>query len=94
MFGFISRMSSADLAELDGVSAGRAHQLVAGALVAAAAMRALRVNQLEICPWALREGAILRRLDTFGAATQHQRPWPLTDGHGHDTTTTIRRAQR
>jgi exopolyphosphatase/guanosine-5'-triphosphate,3'-diphosphate pyrophosphatase len=94
VFGFISRMSSADLAELDGVSAGRAHQLVAGALVAAAAMRALRVNQLEICPWALREGAILRRLDTFGAATQHQRPWPLTDGHGHDTTTTIRRAQR
>jgi hypothetical protein len=32
-------------------------------------------------PWALREGMILRRLDTFGAATTIQRPWPLTDGH-------------
>jgi len=79
VFGFISRMSSTDLAELDGVSAGRAHQLVAGALVATAAMRALGVRELEICPWALREGVILRRLDTFGVATGVERPWPLTD---------------
>ena len=42
LVAFISRMSSRDLAELEGVSAGRAHQLVAGALVAGAAMRALR----------------------------------------------------
>ncbi len=60
---FISRMSAADLAELEGVSPSRAHQLVAGALVAQAAMRALDVQRLEICPWALREGVILRRLD-------------------------------
>jgi exopolyphosphatase/guanosine-5'-triphosphate,3'-diphosphate pyrophosphatase len=60
---FISRMSSSDLAELDGVSPARAHQLLAGAVVAAAAMRWLDVEQLEICPWALREGVILRRLD-------------------------------
>ena len=33
------------------------------ALVAEAAMRALQVDTLEICPWALREGVILRRLD-------------------------------
>ena len=79
VFGFISRMSSTDLAELDGVSAGRAHQLVAGALVATTAMRALGVRELEICPWALREGVILRRLDTFGVATGVERPWPLTD---------------
>jgi exopolyphosphatase/guanosine-5'-triphosphate,3'-diphosphate pyrophosphatase len=26
-------------------------------------MRRLGVEQLEICPWALREGVILRRLD-------------------------------
>jgi exopolyphosphatase/guanosine-5'-triphosphate,3'-diphosphate pyrophosphatase len=26
-------------------------------------MRALGVDELEICPWALREGVILRRLD-------------------------------
>jgi exopolyphosphatase/guanosine-5'-triphosphate,3'-diphosphate pyrophosphatase len=60
---FITRMSAADLADLDGVSASRAHQLVAGALVAQAAMRALSLQELEICPWALREGIILRRLD-------------------------------
>ena len=60
---FISRMASADLAELDGVSVGRAHQTLAGSIVAAAAMDALGVDQLDICPWALREGVILRRLD-------------------------------
>jgi exopolyphosphatase/guanosine-5'-triphosphate,3'-diphosphate pyrophosphatase len=60
---FISRMASADLAELDGVSPGRAHQVLAGAVVAAAAMDALGVDRLELCPWALREGVILRRLD-------------------------------
>ncbi|MBB4764662.1 Ppx/GppA phosphatase family protein [Amorphoplanes digitatis] len=79
LFGFISRMASADLAGLDGVSPGRAHQLVAGALVARAAMRALKVSELHICPWALREGAILHRLDTLGVPTPAQRPWPLTD---------------
>lgn len=70
---FITRMSSDDLAELEGVSASRSHQLVAGALVAEAAMRALRVTQLEICPWALREGVILRRLDTLDGTAQIDR---------------------
>lgn len=32
-------------------------------------MRALQVDTLEICPWALREGVILRRLDTEPADT-------------------------
>jgi exopolyphosphatase/guanosine-5'-triphosphate,3'-diphosphate pyrophosphatase len=63
ILAFISRMASADLAELDGVSPRRAHQLVAGALVAGAVMRSLGLPHLEICPWALREGVILRRLD-------------------------------
>jgi exopolyphosphatase/guanosine-5'-triphosphate,3'-diphosphate pyrophosphatase len=63
LIAFVSRMSAADLAELEGVSPSRAHQLVAGALVAQATMRALSRTELEICPWALREGVILRRLD-------------------------------
>jgi exopolyphosphatase/guanosine-5'-triphosphate,3'-diphosphate pyrophosphatase len=70
---FITRMSAGDLAELEGVSPSRAHQLVAGALVAEASMRALRVTQLEICPWALREGVILRRLDTLDGTAQTDR---------------------
>jgi len=65
---FISRMASTDLAELDGVSVSRAHQTLAGAVVAAAAMDALGVEEVELCPWALREGLILRRLDWLAGA--------------------------
>jgi exopolyphosphatase/guanosine-5'-triphosphate,3'-diphosphate pyrophosphatase len=65
--GFISRMSPSDLAELDGVSPARAHQTLAGAIVAAAAMEALDVDELQLCPWALREGVILSRLDQLSA---------------------------
>lgn len=63
LIGFVSHMSSKDLAGLEGVSAARAHQLLAGAIVAESAMRHLEVPHLEIAPWALREGVILRRLD-------------------------------
>jgi exopolyphosphatase/guanosine-5'-triphosphate,3'-diphosphate pyrophosphatase len=63
VLGFISRIPAADLAELEGVSAARAHQLLAGGIVAEAAMRLLDIDCVEICPWALREGVILRRLD-------------------------------
>ncbi|TSD48654.1 Ppx/GppA family phosphatase [Rhodococcus sp. KBS0724] len=64
LIAFISRMTASDRAELEGVSADRSQQIVAGALIAEAAMRALGVDELEICPWALREGLILRKLDT------------------------------
>ncbi|MEH3157271.1 MAG: Ppx/GppA phosphatase family protein [Gordonia paraffinivorans] len=69
LIAFISRMSTPDRAELEGVSEDRAGQLVAGALVAEASMRAMGVDTLEICPWALREGVILRRLDAEPTAT-------------------------
>ncbi|AYJ51053.1 Ppx/GppA family phosphatase [Rhodococcus sp. P1Y] len=64
LIAFISRMTASDRAELEGVSADRSPQLVAGALVAEASMRALSIDSIEICPWALREGLILRKLDT------------------------------
>ena len=64
LIAFISRMTTADRAELEGVSTERAPQIVAGALVAEASMRALSLEAVDICPWALREGVILRRLDT------------------------------
>ena len=50
-------------ADLPGVSPDRAGQLLGGALVAEAALDLLDVDELTICPWALREGIILRRLD-------------------------------
>ncbi|MBD8505942.1 Ppx/GppA family phosphatase [Hoyosella sp. G463] len=64
IIAFISRMTASDRAELEGVSSDRASQIVAGALVAEASMRALDVESVDICPWALREGLILRKLDT------------------------------
>jgi exopolyphosphatase/guanosine-5'-triphosphate,3'-diphosphate pyrophosphatase len=65
---FVSRIESSALAEVPGVSPDRAHQIPAGATVAAAAMRELAVPFVRICPWALREGVILRRLDSLGGS--------------------------
>ncbi|MFD4119203.1 Ppx/GppA family phosphatase [Streptomyces niveus] len=59
----LTTMTAAQRAELPGVSEGRAPQLLAGVLVAEAVMELFGVEELEICPWALREGVILRRLD-------------------------------
>ncbi|HUW77737.1 MAG TPA: Ppx/GppA phosphatase family protein [Candidatus Nanopelagicaceae bacterium] len=59
----LSAMPRAERSRLPGVSIGRANQLLAGALVAQSAMELLDLEVLEICPWALREGIILRRLD-------------------------------
>jgi exopolyphosphatase/guanosine-5'-triphosphate,3'-diphosphate pyrophosphatase len=57
------RMSVDELGALPGVSASRAHQVVPGALVAEACLDIFDLPALEICPWALREGVILERLD-------------------------------
>jgi len=65
VLGFIRHMSSSALGEMDGVSAARAHQLLAGAVVAHATMRRLGLDEVHICPWALREGVILQRLDAL-----------------------------
>ena len=59
----LAAMTPAERAELPGVSPDRAHQLLAGALVADAVMDIFDLPELEICPWALREGVILERLD-------------------------------
>jgi exopolyphosphatase/guanosine-5'-triphosphate,3'-diphosphate pyrophosphatase len=59
----LAGMDAARRAQLPGVSAGRAAQLLAGALVAEAALDLLQVERIDICPWALREGLIVRRLD-------------------------------
>ena len=48
---------------LPGITADRTFQIVAGAVVLSEAMRAFDVDELEVSPWALREGLILRRLD-------------------------------
>lgn len=78
LLAFITRMSSTDLAALDGVSSARAHQLVSGGLVAEATMRALSLQELDLCPWALREGVILRRLDHANGGGHAATPPPMS----------------
>jgi exopolyphosphatase/guanosine-5'-triphosphate,3'-diphosphate pyrophosphatase len=58
-------MGAAERSRLPGVSTKRAPQLLAGAIVADAAMDLFEIDSLDICPWALREGVILRRLDNL-----------------------------
>ncbi|MET9670579.1 Ppx/GppA phosphatase family protein [Streptomyces sp. NPDC006475] len=64
----LAGMTAEQRCALPGVSESRAPQLLAGALVAEGAMELFGAQVLEICPWALREGVILRRLDHLPTA--------------------------
>ena len=64
----------ADAARRLGVS--RTHQIVPGALVAEACMDIFDLPELEICPWALREGVILERIDQL-SGTDGLMPCPV-----------------
>lgn len=50
-------------AGMPGVSEGRSAQLLAGAIVAESVMELAGLDELVLCPWALREGIILNYLD-------------------------------
>ncbi len=81
-------------AKLRGVSRSRSRQILAGAVVARAAMKALNVDSVDVCPWALREGIVLHYLQTThnesfdlplrpltGAAYQEDGPGPRGNSH-------------
>jgi len=59
----LADMTNKQRAELPGVSETRAKQILSGAIVARSVMTRLEITQLEICPWALREGIVLKWLD-------------------------------
>lgn len=59
----LGEMSNKERNELPGVSSSRASQILAGSIVARAILEKLQVPEVEICPWALREGLVLRWLD-------------------------------
>ena len=63
----IAEMNYSQRAQLPGISVGRADQLLAGAIVAQETMEFLKLNTLEICPWALREGLVLKWMDWMEA---------------------------
>jgi exopolyphosphatase/guanosine-5'-triphosphate,3'-diphosphate pyrophosphatase len=48
---------------LPGITPDRTFQIVAGGIVLSEAMAAFKVKELEVSPWALREGVLLRYLD-------------------------------
>ena len=64
----LARISPSQREALPGVTSQRSLQIFGGAIVADEIMRGLDIDEVEICPWALREGAILRWLDQFGRA--------------------------
>jgi len=71
--GRLAALAPEQRAALPGVAASRARQILAGAIVAEALLDTLRIGQLEICPWALREGVLLRRLSPLlSADSLHQ----------------------
>jgi exopolyphosphatase/guanosine-5'-triphosphate,3'-diphosphate pyrophosphatase len=59
----LARRSSSERAQLRGVSQNRAKHILAGAIVADAVMTRLDIDAVQVCPWALREGLILRHID-------------------------------
>jgi exopolyphosphatase/guanosine-5'-triphosphate,3'-diphosphate pyrophosphatase len=66
--GWVPRLAGMDLAAraaLPGVTANRAPQLLAGAIVAEGLMDLLDLTELDICPWALREGVLLHYYDSL-----------------------------
>lgn len=62
---FLSRMKVSDIAQIDGVRAERAELVIPGAQIATALLHEFEVPRIMVCPWALREGLILRKTDSM-----------------------------
>lgn len=61
--GRLAVLPSAARAELSGISAPRAAQSLAGAVVGHTAMKLTGLRAVAICPWAVRQGVVLRYLE-------------------------------
>lgn len=59
----LSHLDADQRGAVRGVARSRRRQIIGGAIVAEAAMRTLDIETIEVCPWAVREGVLLRRLD-------------------------------
>ncbi|MYQ31845.1 Ppx/GppA family phosphatase, partial [Streptomyces sp. SID4956] len=59
----LAALPAAERARLPGISAPRATQSLAGAVVAHTAMKLTGLATVTICPWALREGVLLRHVE-------------------------------
>ncbi|MDT0183021.1 Ppx/GppA phosphatase family protein [Microbacterium sp. ARD31] len=61
----LARIPADTRQELPGITADRTFQIVAGAVVLHQAMKAMDVEELEVSPWALREGVLLRYIESL-----------------------------
>jgi exopolyphosphatase / guanosine-5'-triphosphate,3'-diphosphate pyrophosphatase len=63
----LAALPAAERARLPGISAPRAGQSLAGAVVGHTAMKLTGLRTVTVCPWAIREGVMLRHIEE-GAA--------------------------
>ncbi|MBN9175128.1 MAG: Ppx/GppA family phosphatase [Microbacterium sp.] len=61
----LARIPASARQELPGITPDRTFQIVAGAVVLHTAMTLMRVDELEVSPWALREGVLLRYIESL-----------------------------
>ncbi|MER7406971.1 Ppx/GppA family phosphatase [Streptomyces sp. NPDC000070] len=59
----LAALPTAERALLPGISAPRAAQSLAGAVVAHTAMKLTGIRSVTVCPWAIREGVLLRHIE-------------------------------
>ncbi|MBZ9639554.1 Ppx/GppA family phosphatase [Streptomyces sp. PSKA30] len=63
----LASLPAAERALLPGISAPRAQQSLAGAVVGHTAMKLSGLKTVTICPWAIREGVLLRHIEDGSA---------------------------
>ncbi|SDH61864.1 Ppx/GppA phosphatase family protein [Microbacterium pygmaeum] len=61
----LARIPASARQELPGITPDRTFQIVAAAVVLHTAMTAMDVDELEVSPWALREGVLLRYIESL-----------------------------
>jgi len=61
----LARLPAAARQELPGITPDRTFQIVAAAVVVHQAMKAFDIEELEVSPWALREGVLLRYIESL-----------------------------
>nr|WP_202425241.1 Ppx/GppA family phosphatase [Streptomyces sp. HUCO-GS316] len=59
----LAAMSATERAELPGITTPRAEQSLAGAVVGHTAMKLMGLKSVTVCPWAIREGVLLRYVE-------------------------------
>jgi len=63
----LAALPAAERSRLPGISAPRAAQSLAGAMVGHTAMKLTGLKTVTICPWAIREGVLLRHIEDGGS---------------------------